>query len=226
MLKKIHGRWLRVSAVLFLCCAGCSIVRVQKTGPVLPDSISLQSLREKFAGEFPAQIQGIHSVVFQYKWRSFSALGYTDIHRDSKTFAVSCMNPVGVKLFELTGDNDSITTNFVLKELLAKGDLPKVVGEDIRKIYFDVLPAPDAAADIKNNRAVFTAYQSGGIVKHIFDVQQKTLEEKSYYEKNRCVWRVIYQEYCQVNGKLRPQKITLKNNRFGYNLIIRVKEAR
>ena len=52
------------------------------------------------------------------------------------------------------------------------------------------------------------------------------LIEKRYYEKNRLLWSVFYYEYRQDHGKSYPAGIILRNYRFGYNLIVRLKEVR
>ena len=52
------------------------------------------------------------------------------------------------------------------------------------------------------------------------------LIEKRYYEKNRLLWSIFYYEYRQDHGKLYPGGIILRNYRFGYNLVVRLKEVR
>lgn len=189
-------------------------------------SVEPQLARREFASLLPDRFQVINTIVFQYKWLSFSALGYIDVNRELKTFVVYCMNPVGIKLFELSGDKDSVKTNFVLKELLRRGDLPRVVGEDIRRIYFDAVPSGEAKAQKNGNRIIFSQPSGPGVITYIFAGSGPKLIEKRYYEKNRLFWSVFYYEYRQDHGKFYPAGIMLKNYRFGYNLIVRLKEVR
>ena len=158
--------------------------------------------------------------------RSFSALGYIDVNRELKTFAISCLNPVGVKLFELSADKDSVKTIFVLKELLRRGDLPRVVGEDIRRIYFDNVPSLEAKAQKYRYKVIFSEASGPGVIKFIFAGNQPMLIEKRYYEKNRLLWSVFYYGYRLEQGKFYPSVTMFKNYRFGYNLIVRLKEVR
>ena len=213
-------------ALIILSGAGCSSIPFQKTNYALLDSVGPELARQEFASSLPDRFQVMNTIVFQYKWRSFPALGYIDVNRGLKTFAVSCLNPVGVKLFELSADNDSIKTNFVLKELLRRGDLPKVVGEDIRRIYFDNVPSPEAKAQKDRYRVIFSEPSGSGIMKFIFAGSPPMLIEKRYYEKNRLPWSVFYYEYRRDHGKFYPGGIILKNYRYGYNLIVRLKEVR
>ncbi len=212
--------------LIILSSAGCSTISLRKVNYVALDNIDPQAVRREFALVIPQRLQVINTIVFQYKWLSFSALGYTDVNRNEKTFAVSCLNPVGIKLFELSGDSNSVKPGFVLKELLKKGDLPRVVGEDIRRIYFDTVPAPEAKVEKQKYKIIFSQPYGAGSMKYVFAGSQKLLIEKSYYEKKHCAWRVFYHEYRLDHGKFYPSVILLKNYRFGYNLIIRLKEVR
>jgi hypothetical protein len=174
----------------------------------------------------PDRLQVVNSVVFQYKWQSFSALGYLDVDTVQKTFAVSCLNPVGVKLFELSGDADSIKPIFVLKELERRGNLAKIVGEDIKKIYLNTVPAKESMVERDRYKLVFSERAGAGVMKYIFAGSRNMLIEKAYYEKKRRVWSVFYYGYSQDHGKSYPAEIMLRNYRFGYNLIIRLKSIR
>ena len=181
---------------ILLNSVGCSSIPFKNIDYVALDNINPDNLRLEFKTLLAQKLEVINSIVFEYKWHSFSALGYTQLDLVNNTFQVSCMNPVGIKLFELTGDRNTINPNFVLKELLQRGDLPQAVGEDIRRIYFDMLPSGQA------------------------------IIEKHYYEKNRKIWSVFYYDYLMNNGRLYPAGLILKHHRFGYNLIIRLKEVR
>ncbi len=215
-----------ILVLIILICAGCSTIPFPRTSYVPVDSFDPQLVRQDFAASLPDKFQAVNTIVFQYKWRSFFALGYIDVNRERKTFAVSCLNPVGIKLFELSADSDSVKTNFVLKELLSKGDLPRVVGEDIRRIYFDNVPSGEAQIEKERYRIIFDQPRGLGFVRYVFAGSQKALVEKSYFEKGSCAWRVYYSEYRREQGKFYPAAIALKNYRFGYNLIVRLKEVR
>ncbi len=213
-------------ALIILSSAGCSTVPFQMTSHIPLDSVDPELARKEFASSLPDRFQVINTIVFQYKWHSFSALGYIDVNRELKTFAVSCLNPVGIKLFELSADKDSVRTNFVLKELLRRGDLPRVVGEDIRRIYFDNVPSQEAKAQKDRYRVIFSEPSGSEVIKYIFAGRGPKLIEKRYYEKKRRVFSVFYYEYREVRGKFYPAGIILRNYRFGYNLIVRLKEVR
>jgi hypothetical protein len=189
-------------------------------------SVDPQLVRKEFAVSLPDELQIINSVVFHYKWRSYSALGYLGANKRLKTFSLSCLNPAGIKLFELSGDEDSITANYVLKELLSKGDLPQAVGEDIRRMYFNNVPSGEAEARKEKQKIVFSEPKGQGVIKYVFAGAPIRLVEKKYYEKKHLIWSVFYYEYRQEHGKCYPAGIVLKNSRFDYSLIVRLKEVR
>lgn len=190
------------------------------------DNFNPVQVRGEFNGLLVDKLQVINSIVFQYKWQSFSALGYTQVDLENSTFEVSCMNPVGIKLFELTGNRNEVKPTFVLKELLQRGDLPRAVGEDIRRIYFDMLPGPQAKIEKQKYKIIFTQPIDKGIMKYIFAGKDHLLVEKHYYEKGNNLWTVYYYAYQMNKERLYPSEIILRHHRYGYNLIIRLKEVR
>ncbi|MCX5698235.1 MAG: DUF3261 domain-containing protein [Candidatus Omnitrophica bacterium] len=212
--------------LILLASAGCSCLPFKNIDYVALNDVNPDNLLQEFKGFLAQKLQVINSIVFEYKWQSFSALGYTQLDLENNTFQVSCMNPVGIKLFELTGNENTINSNFILKELLQKGDLPRAVGEDIRRIYFNMLPSSQAKIEKEKYRIIFSQPIGSGQMKYIFGGSHHWLIEKHYSEKNRKLWSVFYYDYLMDKGRLYPAGLILKHYRFGYNLIIRLKEVR
>jgi hypothetical protein len=222
-------RRLFKTLVLLFClaaAAGCRSIPFKDIDYVPLAEVNPALMLEDFKAALAQKLEIINSIVFEFKWHSFAALGYTQLDLEQGTFKVSCMNPVGIKLFELEGNRQKVDAVFVLKELLERGDLPKAVGEDIRRIYFDM--APDAAAKVKKEkyRIIFTQKTGRQTLKYVFAGQQRWLTEKHYYEGRRNLWSVYYYNYLNQEGKLYPSALILSHHRFGYNLVIRLKEVR
>lgn len=220
----------RFKSILFLLIilgiTGCRSIPFKEINYVALDNLNPENLRLEFKAKLAQKFEIINSIVFEYKWRSFSALGYTQLNLENNTFQVSCMNPVGVKLFELTGNRKEIKSTFVLKELLQRGDLPQAVGEDIRRIYFDLTPSAQAKIKKEKYRIIFTQPSGAGLIKYVFAGSHHYLIEKHYFENNRNLWSVFYYDYLLDRDQLYPAGLILKHHRFGYNLIIRLKEVR
>jgi len=220
----------RLKVIFLLFCltvsGGCRSIPFRNIDYVSLENVDPATRLADFKATLAQKLEIINSIVFEYKWHSLAALGYTQLDLENNTFKVSCINPVGIKLFELTGSRDEVKPVFVLKELLQRGDLPRAVGEDIRRIYFDFTPAQDAKVKKEKYRIIFTQNTGNGKLKYIFAGPQAWLIEKHYYEGKRNIWSVFYYDYLKEQGKLYPSALILKHRRFGYNLIIRLKEVR
>jgi Protein of unknown function (DUF3261) len=206
-------------------CLGCTSIPFKNIEYVDLNNVNADSLLREFKNSLAQKMGVINSIVFQYKWQQFSALGYSQIDLENDAFQVSCMTPVGIKLFELTGNRTEIKPVFVLKELLQRGDLPRAVGEDIRRIYFDMQPDPSAKPEKQKYKIIFTQPLGKGMVKYVFAGSRHWLIEKHYYENQQNLWSVYYYDYLLNNGRLYPSGLILKHHRFGYNLVIRLKEV-
>jgi hypothetical protein len=218
-------QWLAGWLCLILL-AGCGGVPFQKTVYVPLEIEDPQAAVERFKMNSPESFQLLNTIVFQYNWMKFSGLGYIRVNTPKKTFAVVCINHMGVKLFELSGDEKGTATIFALEEFTRKGDLPAVVGEDIKRIYFDQTPSSEAAIVKEKTRIIFRQPSGAGITEYIFAGAEVNLTEKSYYEDDALVWRVSYYEYQSDEGKLYPRGIILKNYKYGYGFMVKLKEIR
>lgn len=203
---------------------GCVSIPFQETPLVSLESSEPRSVVEHFQANLPESFKLLNTVVFEYTGRKFLGLGYIDIDRRNDVFKVVCLNPMGVQLFELSGDRDTIVTHNALAPLLQYGDLPTAVGNDIRRIYFDLVPAADAHIWKGKYKIAFRHSSGPGLKEYLFAGADRDLVEKNYYENNEIVWRIAYYEYRVQNGKRYPQGIVLTNYQYGYQLTVRQKE--
>ena len=206
--------------------AGCVAVPFQEPELLPVGSDQPKTLVERFQAAQPESFQLLNSIVFEYNWRTFSGIGYLDVDRQSGVFQVVCLNPMGVKLFELSGDQRSVTNRYTIEAFSRYGDVTTAVGTDIRRIYFDLVPAPDARAGKRTYTVSFRQPFGDGILEYIFAGKTGDLIEKNYYAENGLAWRASYYEYRDQNGKRWPQGILYLNYQYGYRLTIRQKELR
>ncbi len=210
--------------ILFICLSGCTSIPFQKTSYVPIDFVDPWTIVERFRNNSPENFQLVNTIVFQYSWNKFSGIGYIKGHIREKTFTVVCINPIGIKLFELSGNKYKVDSHFVLEQFSKKGDFAKAVGDDIRRIYFDTVPSSGAKIKKKKFQIVFTELLETGVVEYIFAGPGGYLVEKNYYEEGILNWKVSYYEYQQNNEKIYPAGIILKNYKYGYTLTIKLKE--
>jgi len=204
--------------------AGCESIPFQKTLDEPYSSADPAMIRERFQGSLPDRFRLLNTIVFEYNWKTFSGIGFVDVDTAERTGALVCINQMGMKLFELSIEKDSINTIFALPEFTKKGNFGKTVGEDIKRTYFDLVPSKEAEIDRKKFSVVFRQQEGGGIAEYIFSGPEQYLTEKTYYEKGTPVYRVSFYEYQNKDGKIYPGGTILKNYLYGYRLIIRLKE--
>jgi outer membrane biogenesis lipoprotein LolB len=204
--------------------AGCAHVPFQETEQVSFESVDPKSVMEQFRANTPDNFQLLNSVVFEYTWKTFMGIGYIDIDRQNSTFKVVCLNPLGVQLFELSGDRNTVVTHNAMPALMQYGDLPTAVGTDIRRIYFDLVPSDMARISRGKYKINFSQPCGSGVMEYQFAGKGRELVEKTYYENDKIIWRISYYEYRELNGKHYPQGIIMINYKYGYQLTVRQKE--
>lgn len=183
-------------------------------------------VKEQFSLMLPDRFQIISTISFEYKGQSISFIGYSDIDTKEKIFTVAGINQVGIKLFEITGDSDKTELRFAIEDFTKKGNFAEAVSGDIRKIYFDRLPADSSKVYKKKYEIVFVQDEPEAIIEFVFAGPGNLLVEKRCIVDNKVIWRVNYYEYRKKNGKLHPYGIILENIKYGYKLIMRLKEIR
>lgn len=209
-----------------LCAAGCGSIPFRETQFISVESVNPIKARDEFAENLPSQFQVIDSIIFQNKWGGITAIGYTEVDTIDKEFTVVGLNPLGVKLFELIGDSDNVTRIFALKEFSRRGDIALAIANDIRRIYFDRIPPPEARIYKEKYKIIFRQDDPNGSLEHIFAGEDNRLIEKRYFRGEKNIWNVSYYEYHWNNGKLYPGGIILNHYQYRYKLIIQLKEVR
>lgn len=210
---------------MLLFVAGCESIPFQKAPDRPYSSIDPAAVRERFKENIPVNLRLLNTIVFEYSWKKFSGLGFVDVDTAGRTFTLVCINQMGVKLFELSLDKYGIKTHFALPEFTSNGNFAKMVGEDIKRIYFDLVPSENAEVDRKKSSVVFIQQEGEGTAEYVFSGPDQYLTEKTYYENGAPVWRVSFYEYQSKNGRIYPVGTVLKNYIYGYRLIVRLKEV-
>jgi len=212
-----------IGFVLLVIC-GCSGVPFQK--PILVD-VSLESprdVRERFNKRVPEKFNLLNTIIFKYNYfNKISVLGSITA-KNINDFTVVGINPLGVKLFEIYSDKNGTYNRFAIEELRKK-NLAQVVGDDIRRVYFNLVPSVDASFKKKKYKIIFSQNSESGKLLYIFGERDGYLLEKKFYEDGNLFWKVSYYEYRLVDGNLYPGGIVLDNYKYGYQLIVKLKEV-
>jgi hypothetical protein len=209
---------------LTVILTGCAEMPFKKDDRASISGIDNTQLLERFKANLPETLNSLNSVVFEYAGISFLGLGFVEIDRSRGTFRVICLNPMGVKLFDLSGDKNVTTINFAIEPIAKYGEIGAAVAADIRRIYFDLLPPLNAEPRRGEFSVIYGSSIPNGYQEQIFAGIDGDLIEKRFYSDQFISWQVTYHDYKSIGGKRYPQGIVLTNYKDAYQLVIREKE--
>lgn len=213
--------------LLFIIILGCSKIPFKRAACTSLEHLNPASVLEKHRRGIPEKINALNTIVFQYNWRKIMGIGQIALDIPKKTFSLVCINPMGLKLFEISGDKDKTDSKYIvemLKEKAKKGNIARAVGDDVRRMYFNLVPSPTAEIIKKKYEIIFTDPFGAGHIEYVFAGADTYLVHKKYYENNRLLWKVSYYEYQVKNEKLYPGGIIIDNYQYDYRLTVRLKK--
>jgi outer membrane biogenesis lipoprotein LolB len=206
-----------------LLLAGCAGLPCHRSEPVSLEGRGPAEIVAQAAAATPAKLNQFNSIVFEFAGQKFLGIGFMEIDRQERSFRVICLNPMGVKLFDLSGNDNGTTMNFAIEPLARAGDIATAVGNDIRRIYFDLTPRANATPRPGKHRLTYGGGVATGYQEHLF-AGTGDLVEKRLYDDQLISWQVTYHDYREKGGKRSPGTIVFTDYRNGYQLTIREKE--
>jgi len=171
----------------------------------------------------------VSSITFNFRGRSLSALGITELDTESNSFSVAALSPMGLTLFKLKKEKGKLISRYVMPKF-GPEDMNKtadMIGQDIEHIYFNrtlKLPGLSFFLD-KYGVTLHTRVDAGEYVYRFSGIPLKLIK-KSMYENNRQIWSVDYYDYQKQADKEIPFKIFFKNYKYGYSIDIVTKEIK
>jgi len=212
--------------VLCLLVAGCATVPFEAEPKADFRAVDPPAMLKAFDDSVAKNFELLESVVFSIFGKELTGMGYLAVNADDRSYALSCMNPAGIKIFEFRGVDDRVETLFVPPQLGEREvQFAEAVAQDIRRIYFDWVPPDNAELKRKKDKLVFTEKTESGKVEYIYAGPQRTLVEKKFSKGWKTACRVRYFDYREVNGKQYPYGIVLQNRKYHYRLVLRIKSV-
>ncbi len=219
---RIKGFTLALSYALM---AGCASLPFPEPEAFVSDGGALADVPARFAARLAPQFEQVNAVVFRFRLRELTALGVASVDLPSRSFAVMCMNPLGVKLFDIVCAEGRAEGRFVHPALAERGgDLAQAAGADLTHAYLDWQPPPGAPYAAKCGRLVFTAADATGRTEYRYAGSDGRLTEKIRFEKGRRVWEVNYRAYAAEPDGLVPTGLVILNRQYGYRLTVMTRE--
>jgi len=212
-----------VASLLF---AGCATVPFKMDPQAAFQDTEPRIVVDEFEKSVGQSFELLESVVFSFFGKEFTSLGYLSINPDDQSYALSCMTPAGIKLFELKGSGDQVEALFVPPPMEKnRKQFAAAVGQDLRRIYFDCVPSSGAEVKEKKYRMVFKQKTADETVEYTFSGTRRLLTEKRFSKGWKTLSIVRYFDYKEFDGKLYPEGIILYNKTFHYRMVLRVKEV-
>jgi len=213
---------LILASIMLLC--GCAEMPFKQVEPFSLDRVEPKQQLERYRAKMPESMNLLNSIVFEFAGQKFLGLGILEINSRERSFRVVCLNPMGVKLFDLSGDDSGTITNYAIEPLATLGNIATAVSADIRRIYFDTIPKENATPHRCGSRTLFGGGTPDGYLEHVFAGAVPDLVEKRFYDDQLISWRVGYYEYEERSGRRYPRGIIITDYKKGYQLTIREKE--
>jgi len=195
--------------------------------------VSPNAAIRQFENKLQQKFEAMHSVVVSFKphwwWPAFRqvAMGYSIVNRPNRSCDVTCMSPLGMKLFSVSMTNGQTSGVFLLP---AKGNpdtMIKSTGEAIFRAYFDMTPAPSAATTSRGHKTVFLQTYGNNKTRYTFSTVDSILLSKEYFEGKRRTMTITYDNYPAAGERSSlPGKMTLQDHRYGYRLEFMLREYR
>ena len=192
---------------------------------------ALQDLRQRLDASLPVRYQARTAVLVEIRphwwWPAIrlTALSYMRVDRETSSYAVVCLTPLGVKLFDIARTNGHVQANLLVSSIPHREEIVRGMGDEIGRMLFDLVPAPDAACRREGTSLVFRQTGTNGAVEHVVSAPECRLVEKRYGRGRKKICTIRYRDYRQVDGLWFPGEIVLQDPRYGFRLTLRLKEA-
>lgn len=187
--------------------------------PFAVSDIEPSQVPARFFAKMAPQFEDAYSLLFHYRWMEFTAVGMASVDTKTRSLAVVCMTPLGVKIFDVICKNGVLEKSFVLPALGDNAEkITKSAGEDLMRAYFDVMPSRDATWSKTKSRLIFKAKDEYGITEYRYAWKDGRLAEKVRVEKGDTLWCIEYREYTQTAAGLIPTGLMIRNKQRGYSI--------
>ena len=213
------------AAAICLWLTGCASAPFPAPEPFAKTDIAPEQVPAAFARRLAPRYELAQALVFRFYLREIAALGYVSVDVPDRSFAMACLNPVGIKLFELVGTNGDVAARFAAPEIEKHGGkLAQAAGADLMRAYFDLSPPAGTPGRARKGRLTFAAEDSAGRTEYRYGGSDGRLAEKVRFEGRRVRWSVEYRGFRETEAGWIPADIVIRNRAYGYRLVISSRE--
>ena len=208
-------KWL---VLLVIIAAGCTHEPFTREPLPALQNADPNAMRESFARALPERFVSDDTIIVQAPFHDqIAILGVIQVDRVKGTFEVIGLNKVGIKLFDLAGDRHNTTVRYAIPPLMEHKDILIAAGDEIRRMYFNLVPEPAASAEIEKTDVKYTSgkmvYELGGNPTALLEKR-----ENGFWGPT---WRVQYFRYTSDSGRLYPRGLVMDNGTYHYRIIVK-----
>ena len=193
--------------------------------PPLPPlkTLDAEAMRQSFLNSLPKhKVTFDETVIIVPPFHDpISALGELVIDRPADKFQLVGLDHFGVTLLQLSGDSHGTTIDYAVPELLEHKNVLLAIGEDIRRMFFDLVPLETANVEFKDNAAWYSEKTSEGTLVYELGGDPTVLVQKYLDGFWGPAWRVRYYQYVSSSGSLYPFGVVMDNNKYHYRAIVK-----
>jgi len=212
---------VRLPWIAIVLLAGCAAEPFER--PPLPvlDNPNPAVMRANFAHSLADKFTSDDTIVIDAPFHKMTILGVLEVDRNTGKFELVGLNPMGVELFHLSGDGGGTKIQSALPPLMEQKEVLFSIGQDIRRMYFDLLPAESAVVDLHSTFVHFSEKMPEGTMVHEMGDEPTVLLEKRLQGCFGAIWRVRYYQYAAKDGGLYPRGIVMDNAQYHYRIIVK-----
>ena len=206
--------------IFFIGCAGIPFDPIE----LMPIEITPQQIIAKNMLVCPDAYTASSAFTFKKFTSEIFVVGYTEIDAAEKKFRVALMNPMGMKVLEISGDQGVFTTHFIVDRLAEIPDVVGIFGTDIERIYFGYVPPKAAEIIIHEDQVEFIEKEGKVAVHYFFGSSDYVLLKKIFYYGGKKACTIQYFDYQMHNDTQYPHGMMLNNHKNKYRLIVKLKD--
>lgn len=201
--------------------AGCaSVPFVAVPTPVLQDP-DPAAMRSAWSARLPTRFTTEDTVVIDFPGNSLALLGFLRVDRAAGTFEVQGMNHLGGRAFLISGDLQKTAVLFAVPPLAERPKVLQALAQDIRSMYFDLVPDQAARVRIGARRVRYTEDRGDGKTEFIMGGADGVLLEKRLTHWRWPVWRIKFYDYTPAAEGVFPRGMVLDNARYHYRVVVK-----
>jgi hypothetical protein len=193
-----------------------------------PDPAAANGMISRYAAALPVRFDSRQALLFEFRphwwWPSvhLPAIGYATVDRATGDYAMACLSPLGVKLFDIARSNGQVRCSVPFPAAGDRESARLAMSTDIADLLFDLVPPPDAVATRDGDRLIFCHTTGTQTVEQVFSAVTGRLLTKTRFSDGARVNTICFSGYRDDNGRTYPVQSVLHNHRLGYRLAVTI----